>query len=144
MSVVATGSIAYAYILTCRGHFGDHILPDKAHVINLSFLVDSMQRRRGGVATNYAYTLALLGYPVAVLATIGSDGADIKSWLESRGVDCTGVRVIDGEHTATGFTTTDLDDNQITGYFGGAVLQAGQPGAQDTGGGPAGVIVVPQ
>jgi adenosine kinase len=143
VTVVATGSIAYDYILTYRGRFAEHILPEKAHVINLSFLVDSMQRRRGGVATNYAYTLALLGQPVAVLATIGPDGRDIKNWLQGLGVDCSGVRVIEGEFTATGFTTTDLDDNQITGYFGGAMLKAGQLGLQDTVADPAVVIVGP-
>src|SRR5439155_1057253 len=82
VTAVATGSIAFDYILTFRGRFGDHIIPDKAHVINLSFLVDSMDRRRGGVAANYAYTLALLGHPAAVLATAGADAAGYRAWLE--------------------------------------------------------------
>ena len=69
MTIVATGSIAFDYILTFKGKFGDHILPDKTHMINLSFLVDSLQKRRGGVAGNYAYNLALLGHPSAILAT---------------------------------------------------------------------------
>src|ERR1700716_3942837 len=98
MTVVASGSVAYDYILTFRGHFGDHILPDKAHIINLSFLVDSMQKRRGGVAGNYAYSLALLGHPAAVLATAGSDAEEYRTWLESLGVDCRGLRILEGEH----------------------------------------------
>jgi adenosine kinase len=143
MTVVATGSIAFDYILTFRGHFGDHILPDKAHVINLSFLVDSMQKRRGGVAGNYAYTLALLGHPAAVLATAGADGIEYRDWLEGLGIDCSGLRILPDEHTATGFTTTDLNDNQITGYYGGAMSRAGQLGLADTVADPEAVIVGP-
>jgi adenosine kinase len=143
MTVVASGSVAYDYILTFRGHFGDHILPDKAHIINLSFLVDSMQKRRGGVAGNYAYTLALLGHPAAVLATIGPDAEEYRQWLQSLGIDCGGMRVLDGEYTATGFTTTDLAHNQITGYFGGAMLRAGMLGLADTVPDPEAVIVGP-
>jgi len=143
MTVVATGSMAFDYILTFNGHFGDHILPDKKHIINLSFLVDSMEKRKGGVAGNYAYTLALLGHPVAVLATIGGDGAEYRGWLEEKGVDCRGLRVLEGEHTATGFTTTDLDANQLTGYYGGAMNQAAMLGLDDTVPDPAAVIVGP-
>jgi adenosine kinase len=143
MTVVASGSIAFDYILTFRGHFGDHILPDKAHVINLSFLVDSMQKRRGGVAGNYAYNLALLGHPAAVLATAGADGGEYRDWLEGLGIDCRGLRILPDEHTATGFTTTDLNDNQITGYYGGAMNQAGQLGLADTVPDPEAVIVGP-
>src|SRR3977135_1150535 len=73
MTVLCTGSIAYDYILSFKGHFKDHILADKTHILNLSFLVDDLRKHRGGVAGNYAYNLALLGYPAAVLATAGSD-----------------------------------------------------------------------
>src|SRR5205807_1879901 len=122
MTVIAAGSVAFDHILAFKGRFADHILPEKVHVINLSFLVDSLERRRGGVAANYAYTLNLLGYPVAILATIGRDGADFKTWLEARGIDCRGMKILKDETTASGFTTIDLDDNQITGYYGGAML----------------------
>ena len=129
--VVCTGSIAYDYILNFKGRFRDHILPDKTHILNLSFLVDNLHKRRGGVAGNYAYNLSLLGYPAAVLATAGSDAAEYRSWLEQRGIDCRGLRLIDGEITATGFTTTDMDDNQITGYYGGAMRRAATLGLDD-------------
>src|SRR4029077_17681386 len=112
MSVVCTGSIAFDYILSFKGRFKDHILPDKTHILNLSFLVDDLHKRRGGGAGKYAYNLSLLGYPAAVPATAGTDAAEYKAWLEARGVDCRGLHLIDGEITATGFTTTDLDDNQ--------------------------------
>src|SRR5256885_13597047 len=118
--VLCTGSIAYDYILTFKGRFKDHILPDKTHILNLSFLVDDLQKRKGGVAGNYAYNLSLLGHPAAVLATAGSDAAEYRDWLIAHGVDCRGLRLIEGEMSATGFTTTDMDDNQLTGYYGGA------------------------
>src|SRR5262245_17970624 len=143
MTVVATGSVAYDFIFTFRGHFGDQIVPDKTHVINLSFLVDTMEKRRGGVAANYAYTLALLGHPAAVLATAGSDAGEYRAWLEGLGIDCRGLRLLPDELTATGFTTTDLNDNQITGYYGGAMLRAGMLGLQDTVPEPEAVIIGP-
>ena len=131
MTVVCTGSIAYDYILTFKGHFKDHILLDKTHILNLSFLVDDLQKRRGGVAGNYAHNLALLGYPAAVLATAGSDAAEYRDWLVARGIDCRGLRLLDGEISATGFTTTDMDDNQLTGYYGGAMWRAAMLGLDD-------------
>ena len=143
MSVVCTGSIAFDYILSFKGRFKDHILPDKTHILNLSFLVDNLKKRRGGVAGNYAYNLALLGYPSAVLATAGSDAVEYRAWLEKLGVDCRGLRLFDDEISATGFTTTDLDDNQITGYYGGAMNLAGSLGLDDTVADPEAVIVGP-
>jgi len=137
--VLCTGSIAYDYILTFKGRFKDHILLDKTHILNLSFLVDDLQKRRGGVAGNYAYTLALLGHPAAVLATAGPDAAEYRDWLEAHGVDCRGLRLLDGEMSATGFTTTDADDNQLTGYYGGAMWKAAMLGLDD---GPADVDAV--
>lgn len=137
--VVCSGSIAYDYILTFKGRFKDHILLDKTHILNLSFLVDDLQKRRGGVAGNYAYNLSLLGYPAAVLATAGTDAAEYRDWLVGQGVDCRGLRLLEGELSATGFTTTDMDDNQLTGYYGGAMWRAGMLGLSD---GPAGVDAV--
>jgi adenosine kinase len=143
VSVVCTGSIAFDYILSFKGRFRDHILPDKVHILNLSFLVDSLKKRRGGVAGNYAYNLALLGYPSAILATAGSDAVEYRAWLENLGVDCRGMRLMDEEISATGFTTTDLDDNQITGYYGGAMNLAGSLGLDDTVPNPDAVIIGP-
>jgi adenosine kinase len=143
VSVVCTGSIAYDYILSFKGHFKDHILADKTHILNLSFLVDDLRKHRGGVAGNYAYNLTLLGYPAAVLATAGSDAAEYRDWLVARGVDCQGLRLIEGEITATGFTTTDLDDNQLTGYYGGAMGRAAMLGLDDAPPGAKALIVGP-
>jgi adenosine kinase len=143
VSVVCTGSIAYDYILSFKGRFKDHILADKTHILNLSFLVDDLRKHRGGVAGNYAYNLSLLGYPAAVLATAGSDAAEYRDWLVARGVDCQGLRLLDGEITATGFTTTDMDDNQLTGYYGGAMLRAAMLGLDDAGPGAEALILGP-
>jgi adenosine kinase len=143
VSVVCTGSIAYDYVLTFKGHFRDHILPDKKHILNLSFLVDELHKRRGGVAGNYAYNLHLLGYPAAVLATAGTDAAEYRDWLIAHGIDCRGLRLLDGETTATGFTTTDMDDNQLTGYYGGAMLRAAMLGLDDAPPDPEAVIIGP-
>jgi adenosine kinase len=129
--VLCTGSIAYDYILSFKGRFKDHILLDKTHILNLSFLVDDLQKRRGGVAGNYAYNLSLLGYPSAVLATAGADATEYRDWLQAQGVDCRGLKLLDGEMSATGFTTTDMDDNQLTGYYGGAMWKAAMLGLED-------------
>jgi adenosine kinase len=143
VSVVCTGSIAYDYILSFKGHFKDHILADKTHILNLSFLVDDLRKHRGGVAGNYAYNLTLLGYPAAVLATAGSDATEYRDWLVARGVDCHGLRIREGEITATGFTTTDLDANQLTGYYGGAMGRAAILGVDDAPPGAEALIVGP-
>jgi len=143
VSVVCTGSIAYDYILSFKGRFKDHILADKTHILNLSFLVDDLRKHRGGVAGNYAYNLSLLGYPAAVLATAGSDATEYRDWLVSRGIDCQGLRLLEGEITATGFTTTDMDDNQLTGYYGGAMGRAAMLGLDDASPGAEALIVGP-
>ncbi|MBO0708958.1 MAG: carbohydrate kinase family protein [Candidatus Dormibacteraeota bacterium] len=142
-TVVATGSIAFDYIIRFQGHFADHFVATKAQTLNLSFLVDRMEKRHGGVAANYAYTMALLGQPAAILATAGEDAADYRSWLEGLGVDCRGLRLLPGELSATGFTTVDLDANQLTGYYGGAMIRASEVHLEDTVPDPAAVIIGP-
>ena len=92
MNIVITGSIAYDYLMTFPGSFTDHILPDQLERISLSFLVDGMERRRGGCAPNVAYTLALLGERPTIMATAGQDFGDYRQWLESHGVDTSLVR----------------------------------------------------
>src|SRR3989442_12981613 len=104
--VLCTGSIAYDYILTFKGRFKDHILLDKTHILNLSFLVDDLQKRKGGVAGNYAYNLALLGYPSGILATAGHDATEYRDWLPAPAPVFSGTRLLAAEMSATGFTTT--------------------------------------
>lgn len=126
MTVLLSGSLAFDHIMLFPGYFEDHILPDKLHVLNVSFLVDSLDRFRGGVAGNIAYSLALLGQPCKIVAPVGTDFAEYRSLLESGGVDASGLEVIDNELTASAFITTDRADNQITGFYPGAMGKAGE------------------
>lgn len=142
-TVVSTGSIAFDYIIRFQGHFAEHFLVSKKETLNLSFLVDRMEKRRGGVAANYAYTMALLGQPSAILATAGDDAAEYRAWLEGLGIDCRGMRLLDGELSATGFTTVDLDGNQLTGYYGGAMIRAAELHVSDTVPDPGALLVGP-
>src|SRR5512136_2029421 len=98
------------------GHFKEHILPDKIDILSVSFLVDSLKRQRGGCATNIAYNLALLGERPIIMATVGEDFADYRTWLEERGVDTSGVRVIKDEFTASFFVSTDQRGSQIASF----------------------------
>src|SRR5438067_9729946 len=82
MSVIVTGSVAYDNIMDFPGYFKDHILPEKVHMLNVSFLVDTLKRQRGGVAANVAYTMALLGAPPAVFSSVGAnDWAEYAEWM---------------------------------------------------------------
>ncbi len=124
MSVVLTGSIAYDYIMSFPGYFKDHILPEKIHEISVSFLVDSMKRQRGGIATNIAYNLALLGERPKVMATVGQDFAEYRRWLELHFIDTSAIIEIPDEFTASFFVSTDKDQNQIASFYTGAMAHA--------------------
>jgi adenosine kinase len=124
MNIIITGSIAFDYIMSFPGHFLDHIRPDRLQKISVSFLVDAMKKQRGGCATNIAYTLALLGERPRVMATVGEDFAEYRTWLESCGVDTSLIRAYPGEFTASFFVNTDLDQNQIATFYAGAMLRA--------------------
>jgi adenosine kinase len=124
MHLVLTGSIAFDYLMTFPGKFRDHILVDRLDRISLSFLVDSLVRRRGGIAANIAYTLALLGEQPTVMATVGEDFADYAALLTDLGVDLSGIRVIPDEFTASFFVNTDQNNAQIASFFTGAMSYA--------------------
>lgn len=124
MRIIVTGSIAYDYIMVFPGQFKDHILPDKMHVLSVSFLVDSLKRMHGGTAPNIAYNLALLGERPTVVGTVGDDFGAYRAWLESQGVDTSGIKQISGDFTASCFINTDLQDNQITAFYAGAMAHA--------------------
>jgi len=122
MSTFITGSVAYDYIMDFPGYFKDHIMPEKIHVLNLSFLVNTMKRNRGGVASNIAYTMALLGAPPALFTSVGAnDWAAYEEAIRKLGIDTRYVEVVPDEFTATCYITTDLDNNQITGFYTGAM-----------------------
>src|SRR5258708_9213102 len=87
MKIVVTGSIAFDYLMSFPGKFTEHLLPDHMHRVSLSFLVDTMDKRRGGCAPNIAYTLALLGERPHLMATAGEDFGEYREWLEAAGVE---------------------------------------------------------
>jgi adenosine kinase len=126
MSIVVTGSIAFDYLMSFPGKFTEHFLPEHMNRVSLSFLVDSMDKRRGGCAPNIAYTLALLGERPRLMATAGQDFDDYRRWLESAGVDTSLVREIGGKFTASFFCSTDNDSNQIASFYTGAMANAGE------------------
>lgn len=126
MKIVCTGSIAYDYLMTFPGHFKEQIIPERLETISLSFLVDSMVRQRGGVATNIAYNLALLGERPVVLATVGQDFEEYRLWLEEKGVNTRHIKVIEGEYTASFFANTDLSNAQIASFYTGAMAYAAE------------------
>jgi adenosine kinase len=121
MSALICGSIAFDSVMVFQGRFRDHILPDRIHLLNVSFLVPSLRRNYGGCAGNIAYNLALLGGRGAPMATVGHDFAPYGQWLRERSVDLAHVRTVEHEFTAQAFITTDLDDNQITAFHPGAM-----------------------
>ena len=125
MNIVVTGSVAFDYLMSFPGRFTDHILPDHMNRLSLSFLVDSMDKRRGGCGPNIAYTLALLGERPLLLATAGEDFGEFREWLESAGVDTTHVLQIAGKFTASFFCSTDEHNNQIASFYTGAMADAG-------------------
>jgi adenosine kinase len=126
MDIVVTGSIAFDYLMSFPGKFTEHFLPEHMSRVSLSFLVDSMDKRRGGCAPNIAYTLALLGETPRLMATAGQDFEDYRRWLEAAGVDTSLVREIEGKFTASFFCSTDADSNQIASFYTGAMANAGE------------------
>jgi adenosine kinase len=126
MYILLTGSVAFDYLMTFPGYFRDHILPDKLDSISLSFLVDSYRKRRGGIAPNIAYTLALLGEKPHIMATVGEDFAEYRAWLEDNGVDTSRMKVVPGTVTASFFCNTDRANNQIASFYPGAMGYSSQ------------------
>src|SRR5262245_64647455 len=111
MNIVVTGSIAYDYLMSFPGKFTEHFLPEHLNRISLSFLVDTMDKRRGGCAPNIAYTLALLGERPLLMATAGEDFSDYRHWLESAGIDTRFAKEIAGKCTASVFWRTAPQNN---------------------------------
>jgi adenosine kinase len=126
MVIIVTGSIAYDYLMSFPGKFTDHFLQDHISRISLSFLVDTMDKRRGGCAPNIAYTLALLGERPRLMATAGQDFDDYRTWLEAAGIDTSLVPQVPGKFTASFFCSTDVDNNQIASFYTGAMAHAGE------------------
>jgi len=133
MSIILTGSIAFDYLMSFPGYFKDHILPEHLESISLSFLVDEMVRRPGGVAANIAYNLGLLCEKPRLVATAGADFSEYRQILEDAGVDTSGVKIIENKFTASFFVNTDLSNAQIASFYAGAMADAAQISMKDLG-----------
>jgi adenosine kinase len=124
MAAVICGSLAFDTIMTFEGRFAEQILPDQLHILNVSFLVPALRRDFGGCAGNIAYALQLLGGQPLPMATLGSDGGEYLARLQSLGISTRYVRELRDTYTAQAMIMTDLDNNQITAFHPGAMMQA--------------------
>lgn len=124
MSALICGSVAYDTIMVYSGQFKNAILPDKVHILNVSFLVPQLRRDYGGTAGNIAYNLRLLGGEPLPMGTVGHDFGAYEKWLDENEIDRTYLKVVPDTYTAQAYITTDLDDNQITAFHPGAMAQA--------------------
>jgi len=136
--IAVTGSIATDHLMTFQGRFADQLVADQLHTVSLSFLVEDLQIRRGGVAANICFGMGCLGLEPALVGAVGADFVDYRSWLQRHGVDTGSVLVSDLLHTARFLCTTDLDHNQIASFYAGAMSEAREielePVAQRLGG----------
>jgi len=121
MNIIVSGSLAYDRIMDFRGYFSDHILPDKIHALNVCFQVNGIKEKFGGTAGNIAYALTLMGQKPVISSTIGHDYQRYFGWLIQNGISTENIKIIDDEFTAGAYITTDLADNQITGFNPGAM-----------------------
>jgi adenosine kinase len=126
MKLIVTGSIAYDYLMSFPGKFTEHFLPDHMQRVSLSFLVDTMDKRRGGCAPNIAYTLALLGERPYLMGTAGQDFPEYGEWLKAAGVDTSLVKLVPDKFTASFFCSTDTENNQIASFYTGAMSHAAE------------------
>ena len=126
MKLIVTGSIAYDYLMSFPGKFTEHFLPEHMQRVSLSFLVDSMDKRRGGCAPNIAYTLALLGERPYLMATAGQDFGEYRQWLDAAGVDTSLVQQVPDKFTASFFCSTDTENNQIASFYAGAMAHSAE------------------
>ena len=140
MSALICGSLAYDTIMVFPDQFKNHILPDKVHVLNVSFLVPRMRREFGGCAGNIAYNLKLLGGEPVPMATVGQDFGPYREHFQECGITLAQVKEIEGLFTAQAFITTDLDDNQITAFHPGAMMRSYENHVRDVAGVKFGIV----
>lgn len=140
MSALICGSYAYDTIMVFNDHFKNHILPDKVHMLNVSFLVPEMRREFGGCAGNISYNLNLLGGDALPMATVGRDFSPYAGWMDQCGISRTHIKVFDETYTGQAFITTDMDDNQITAFHPGAMDLSHKNKVTDTQGVTLGIV----
>ncbi|MEV4436816.1 carbohydrate kinase family protein [Streptomyces sp. NPDC049555] len=126
MRIAVTGSIATDHLMTFPGRFADQLVADQLHTVSLSFLVDELDVRRGGVGPNICFGMGLLGLRPVLVGAAGNDFADYRAWLDRHGVDTASVHISEVLHTARFVCTTDTDHNQIASFYTGAMSEARQ------------------
>ncbi|MVO89110.1 carbohydrate kinase family protein [Streptomyces sp. p1417] len=124
MRIAVTGSIATDHLMTFPGRFADQLVADQLHTVSLSFLVDALDVRRGGVAANICFGMGQLGSGPVLVGAAGSDFDEYRAWLDRHGVDTHSVRISETLHTARFVCTTDADHNQIGSFYTGAMSEA--------------------
>lgn len=140
MTALICGSFAFDNIMVFQDHFKNHILPDKIHILNVSFLVPQLRREFGGCAGNIAYNLAMIGGDALPMGTVGEDFVPYAAWMDSHGIARRCIREVADTLTAQAFITTDLDDNQITAFHPGAMEHAALNAVADAGKVSIGII----
>jgi adenosine kinase len=140
MTALICGSFAFDTIMVFPDQFKNHILPDKVHMLNVSFMVPDMRREFGGCAGNIAYNLKLLGGDPVPMGTVGNDFAAYAEWMDRHGIRRNHVTVLDDAYTAQAFITTDMDDNQITAFHPGAMNAAHVNRVEDAKGITLGIV----
>ncbi|MGW1075319.1 carbohydrate kinase family protein [Streptomyces sp. NPDC002537] len=126
MRIAVTGSIATDHLMTFPGRFADQLVADQLHTVSLSFLVDELDVRRGGVGPNICFGMGVLGLRPVLVGAAGQDFAEYRAWLDRHGVDTASVRISEVLHTARFVCTTDTDHNQIASFYTGAMSEARQ------------------
>jgi len=122
--IAVTGSIANDYLMTFPGRFAEQMVPDQMHRLSLSFLVDELDIRRGGVAANICFGMGRLGERPILVGAVGTDFVDYRAWLDRHGVDTASIRVSELKHTARFLCTTDVEQCQIASFYTGAMAEA--------------------
>lgn len=140
MSALICGSLAYDTIMVFQDQFKNHILPDKVHLLNVSFHVPRMRREFGGCAGNIAYNLKLLGGNPIPMATVGEDFGPYRAHFQREGIELSRVREMPGLFTPQAFITTDLDNNQITAFHPGAMERSHENHVRDVPGVDIGIV----
>jgi len=140
MKALICGSLAYDTIMVFQDQFKNHILPDKVHILNVSFLVPRMRKEFGGCAGNISYNLKLLDGEPVPMGTVGQDFGPYRTHFENCGIDLSQVKVLDDLYTAQAFITTDLDDNQITAFHPGAMMRSYEKHVRDVPGIAFGIV----
>jgi len=140
--VLVCGSIAYDNIMDFPGLFKDHIIPERIHALNISFLVNSLKKVRGGTAPNIAYNLALIGEKPSVVGTAGKDFYEYRDWLKENGVETGHIKILEDDYTASCFITTDMSNNQITGFYPGAMSKDPEISLKDLDTGEIAMVVI--